>query len=79
MGFDISAAEFPQQTKTRVFGVNRPLLITIRRCFVSKFRNTNRRLTGWNLCLQEYKLEICHIRSKDNVVADDLGRVSDPS
>ena len=24
-GFDISAAEFPQQTKTRVFGVNRPL------------------------------------------------------
>ena len=26
-GFDISAAEFPQQTKTRVFGVNRPLLL----------------------------------------------------
>ena len=26
-GFDISAAEFPQQTKTRVFGVNRPLKI----------------------------------------------------
>ena len=24
-GFDIPAAEFPQQTKTRVFGVNRPL------------------------------------------------------
>ena len=24
-GFDISAAEFPQQKKTRVFGVNRPL------------------------------------------------------
>ena len=23
--FDISAAEFPQQKKTRVFGVNRPL------------------------------------------------------
>ena len=23
-GFDISAAEFPQQTKTSVFGVNRP-------------------------------------------------------
>ena len=23
-GFDISAAEFPQQKKTRVFGVNRP-------------------------------------------------------
>ena len=23
-GFDISAAEIPQQTKTRVFGVNRP-------------------------------------------------------
>ena len=25
-GFDISAAEFPQQKKTRVFGVNRPLV-----------------------------------------------------
>ena len=24
-GFDISAAEFPQPKKTRVFGVNRPL------------------------------------------------------
>ena len=24
-GFDISAAEFPQQKKMRVFGVNRPL------------------------------------------------------
>ena len=23
-GFDISAAEFPQQTKAHVFGVNRP-------------------------------------------------------
>ena len=26
-GFDISAAEFPQPNKTRVFGVNRPLII----------------------------------------------------
>ena len=25
-GFDISAAEFPQQKKTRVFGVNRPYI-----------------------------------------------------
>ena len=28
-GFDISAAEFPQQKKTRVFGLNRPLLGTM--------------------------------------------------
>ena len=28
-GFDISAAEFPQPKKTRVFGVNRPLLIIV--------------------------------------------------
>ena len=28
-GFDISAAEFPQQNKTRVFGVNRPLDVRI--------------------------------------------------
>ena len=30
-GFDISAAEFPQQKKTRVFGVNRPLRVTLDR------------------------------------------------
>ena len=28
-GFDISAAEFPQPKKTRVFGVNRPLDIPL--------------------------------------------------
>ena len=56
----------------QVFTDHNPLV------FVSKFRNTNRQLTGWYLCLQEYKLEIFHIRGTDNVVADALSRVSDP-
>ena len=43
--------------------------------FVGKFRNNNRRLTGWHLCLQEYDLEMNHIRGKDNVVADALSRI----
>ena len=30
-GFDIPAAEFPQQKKTRVFGVNRPLAVRDKR------------------------------------------------
>ena len=33
--FDISAAEFPQQTKTRVFGVNRPLVTTCWHAYVT--------------------------------------------
>ena len=32
-----------------------------------RFRNNNRSLTGWNLCLQEYSLEINHTNGKDNV------------
>lgn len=42
--------------------------------FVKKFKNHNRRLMGWYLCLQEYDLEISHIPGKDNLVADALSR-----
>ena len=43
--------------------------------FVHKMKNANQRLTRWSLLLQEYWLEIRHIRGKDNVVADALSRV----
>ena len=43
--------------------------------FVTKMRNTNRRLVGWYLCLQEYDLVMHHIPGKENVVADVLSRI----
>ena len=42
--------------------------------FLTRMRNKNGRLTRWALVLQEYDLEIKHIRGKDNVVADALSR-----
>ena len=52
-----------------VFTDHNPLI------FLTKMRNKNRRLTGWFLCLQEYDLNIKHIRGKDNLISDCLSRV----
>ena len=43
--------------------------------FLHKFRNKNQRLTRWSLLLQEYNLEIRHIKGKDNIIPDVLSRV----
>ena len=37
-------------------------------------KDRNQRLLRWNLTLQEYNLQICHIRGKDNLIADALSR-----
>ena len=42
--------------------------------FLSKVRDRNQRLLRWSLYLQEYNLDIKHIKGKDNVVADALSR-----
>ena len=42
--------------------------------FLRKMKNKNRRLLNWSLLLQEYNLEIVHIKGKDNVIADSLSR-----
>ena len=42
--------------------------------FLHKMRDRNQRLLRWSLTLQEYNLQICHIRGKDNVIADALSR-----
>jgi hypothetical protein len=44
--------------------------------FLHRMKNKNRRLLNWCLFLQEYPLEIRHIRGKDNVCADALSRAS---
>jgi hypothetical protein len=42
--------------------------------FINKMKDKNRRLLRWSLILQEYNIDIKHIRGKDNVIADALSR-----
>ena len=42
--------------------------------YIHKFHNKNRRLSNWSLILQEYNIEIKHVKGKDNVIADALSR-----
>ena len=42
--------------------------------FLHKMKNKNRRLLNWSLLLQDYNLEIKHIKGKENVCADALSR-----
>jgi len=51
-----------------VYTDNNPLV------FINKMKDRNQRLLRWSLILQEYSLKICHIRGKDNVIADALSR-----
>ena len=44
--------------------------------FLSRVRNKNQRLLRWSLFLQEYNLDIKHVKGRDNVVADALSRVN---
>ena len=42
--------------------------------FLQKMKNSNQRLMRWSLALQPYKINIHHIKGKDNVIADMLSR-----
>ena len=46
--------------------------------FLNKFKNKNQRLVRWGLFLQEYNLDIKHIKGKDNLIEDELSRVENP-
>ena len=43
--------------------------------FLHKLKSKNQRLFRWSLMLQEYNLDIGHIKGKDNLIADCLSRV----
>ena len=43
--------------------------------FIHKMKDKNQRLLRWSLMLQEYVLEMIHIKGKDNVIADCLSKV----
>ena len=40
--------------------------------FLHKMKNENQRLSWWSLLLQEYNLNLSHIKGRDNVIADTL-------
>ena len=42
--------------------------------FLNKFKNKNQRLTRWSLLLQEWDLEIRHVKGQENVIPDILSR-----
>lgn len=42
---------------------------------IHKLKNENQTLSRWSLSLQEYDLNIQHIKDKDNVIADALSRI----
>ena len=42
--------------------------------FIHKMKNKNQRLVRWCLLSQEYKLDVMHIRGKNNIIPDALSR-----
>uniref|UniRef100_K7EXE6 Gypsy retrotransposon integrase-like protein 1 n=1 Tax=Pelodiscus sinensis TaxID=13735 RepID=K7EXE6_PELSI len=46
--------------------------------WLHKAKGTNSRLLRWSLALQEYDMDIVHIRGKENIVADALSRAGEP-
>lgn len=47
--------------------------------FLQRSRHTNQRLLRWSLILQQYPLEIRHVRGLDNILADTLSRAHSPN
>ena len=42
--------------------------------FVDRLRSTNKKLLRWSILLQEFNVEIGHIKGRENVIADTLSR-----
>ncbi len=42
--------------------------------FLSRMKNSNQRIMRWSLFIQDFNLEICYKKGKDNVLADALSR-----
>ena len=62
----VSAGEYP----LTVYTDHNPLV------FLHHLKNTNQRLLRWSILLQQYNLDIRHIRSQDYVIADTLSHAS---
>ena len=55
-------------SSTVVFSDHNPLI------FIHKIKSKTHRLLRWSLLLQEYDLDIKHIKGKDNIISDALSR-----
>lgn len=53
---------------TKIYTDHNPLT------FLDRMKNKNRKLQAWFLSLQEYNLEVTHIKGTENVVANSLSR-----
>ena len=42
--------------------------------FIHMMKNKNQRLLSWSLLLQEYNIDIRHIKGKNNIISDALSR-----
>jgi len=60
----VSAGEYP----LTVYTDHNPLV------FLHRLKNKNQRLLQWSIQLQQYDLNVKHIRGQDNVIADTLSR-----
>ncbi len=45
--------------------------------FLSRMKNSNQRIMRWSLFVQDFNIEICYKKGKDNVLADALSRSFD--
>ena len=43
--------------------------------FINKMKEKNQRLLRWSLILQQYNIQISHVKGSENVIADALSRV----
>ena len=43
--------------------------------FINKMKEKNQHLLQWSLILQQYNLQISHIKGRENVIADALSRI----
>ena len=55
---------------TTVYSDHNPLV------FVQRMKTDNQRLLRWSLALQEYNVEVRHIKGYDNVVVDCFSRIA---
>ena len=58
----------PSSSSTAIFSDHKPLI------FIHKIKNKNQRLLGSSIFLQDYNLDISHIKGKNNTISDALFR-----
>ena len=65
-----------QNFQVYVVSATRPIVHTIHNplVFIPRMKNQNQRLARWSVTLQEFDVDICHIKSEDNSVANALSR-----